>query len=428
MTRSDAEISMRKSLLLLASAATGVGLTATAIVGSMQGAAAFLSAGLLLAVALVLGLLAAAALLAIRRQRRIEVGQPDLFLQYNERQSEGLLRAPGSAHGSAIRRLLGRVLFGHRLLVGDWVKVRSLAEIRATLDGEDCLDGLPFMAEMESACEKSFRIYRVVEKVYDYGRTRRMRRLDDCVLLLDQRCDGMAHAGCEAACYLIWKLQWLVPLATARVTEPVPSPCAVAPRPSQQPEPLSCQYTRLSAASRHMHPLSLHGLVGPLVVGNVTMLAFVTALATRAFNAFQAWRGGAQYPAKPTPSDDKSIRGESLQSGDWVRVKLPADIARAMDRNSKNRGLWFDRDMLKHAGQRYQVRGRINKIIDVNTGALIAMKTPCIVLAGLHYSGEFQGFGEQHDYLYWRESWLERIDGHANDRTRVRDSAASRIC
>jgi hypothetical protein len=165
-----------------------------------------------------------------------------------------------------------------------------------------------------------------------------------------------------------------------------------------------------------MHPSSLHGLLGPVVVGNVGVRAFAIALGTRAFNAFQAWRGGAPYPAKPTPGDDKSIRGPSLQAGDWVRIKLPHELARAMDRNSKHRGLWFDRDMLKHAGQRYRVRGRIEKIVDVNSGKIIAMKTPCIALEGVHYSGEFQGFGEQHDYLYWREAWLEPCEAETEER------------
>ena len=41
---------------------------------------------------------------------------------------------------------------------------------------------------------------------------------------------------------------------------------------------------------------------------------------------------------------------------------------------------------------------------------MIPMKTACIVLEDVHYSGEFQGFGEQHDYLYWREAWLEPVD------------------
>jgi hypothetical protein len=90
-----------------------------------------------------------------------------------------------------------------------------------------------------------------------------------------------------------------------------------------------------------------------------------------------------------------------------VRVQSSQQIARTLDKNSKNRGLWFDRDMLKHCGSLRRVRGRVHKIIDIQSGKMIPMKTACIVLEDVHYSGEFQGFGEQHDYLYWREAWLE---------------------
>ena len=35
------------------------------------------------------------------------------------------------------------------------------------------------------------------------------------------------------------------------------------------------------------------------------------------------------------------------------------------------------------------------------------MKTPCLVLEGVDNSGEFLRFWAQHEYLYWRDVWLE---------------------
>jgi hypothetical protein len=318
---------------------------------------------------------------------------------------------------SPFRRWIARRFFGHRLMVGDTVRVESLEAIRASLDGSGCLDGLPFMDEMAAFCGKTLRVYRVVDKIYDYGRSRLMRRLDDCVLLVDLRCDGGAHAGCEAACYLIWKSAWLQVVEPAAIAVEAHS-AVTTPSPAAG-ERIDCQYTLLTQASRPMREFGMYALLGPLVVGNVTLAGFMVAIQTRCFNALQSWRNGASYPAMPVPSDDKSIKGDSLQAGDWVRVKLPAELARAMNRNSKNRGLWFDRDMLKHSGQLRRVRGRIEKIIDIHSSKMIPMKTPCIVLDGVDYSGEFQGFGEQHDFLYWREAWLTRVDSPA-------DHAASR--
>lgn len=399
--------SMRKSTRTLAGAAAVLAVLGMGALWLGSGAVAILVAFVAGLTALAAGWLARAGAMTQERQRRIESGEPDLFLALNQRRSEAAVAGGEVPAWSAWRRGVAHRFFGHSLMVGDCVQVKSRAAILATLDAKGCLDGLPFMDEMAPFCGQSLRVYRVVDKIYDYGRSRLMRRLDDCVLLVGLRCDGGAHAGCEAACYLIWKSAWLdAPGARAESLTGSPT----SPAPGADSDNLSCQYTQLTHSSRvSAGSVDVHGVLGPLAVGNVTASAFSLALMTRAFNAFQSWRGGAAYPAKPAPSDDKTIRGEPLARGDWVRVKTPVEIARAMDKNSKNRGLWFDRDMLKHCGQTYRVRGRVEKIIDVGSGKIIPMKTACIVLEDLHYSGEFQGFGEQHDFLYWREAWLQPV-------------------
>jgi hypothetical protein len=234
-----------------------------------------------------------------------------------------------------------------------------------------------------------------------------MRRLDDAVLLVGLRCDGSAHGGCEAACYLIWKTDWLEPITSSgALSMPAASKhdAVAAAGPDAR---YSCQYTELTTASQPIAGIGLRGWFGPLVVGNVTLAAFWVAALTRIFNNIQRRRGGAAFPTKPPFGAEKLPVVEPLKPGDWVHVKLPHEIARTLDKNSKNRGLWFDDDMLKYCGKRLQVRARITKIIDVGSLGMIPMKTPCIALEDAHYSGEFQGFGEQHDYLYWREAWLE---------------------
>ncbi len=361
---------------------------------------------LALMAALLLGFLAAAGATTQARQMRLGSGDEDDFLAANRSRSEGAALAGRVGPWSPLRRRVARRCFGHRLLVGDRVRVKSLQAIRATLDADGCLDGLPFMDEMAAHCGATYRVYRVLAKIYDYGRTRRMRRLDDCVLLVGLRCDGSAHGGCEASCYLIWKVQWLEEDGSDDWA--APTSAAGALRTAIEPAATyRCQYTQLGAASQPMRPLAVHGLFGPLVTGNVNAAAFRIALLTRIFNAMQSRRGGPSYPARPSSIYDKGLAGPTLQPGDWVRIKTPDELSRVLDANSKHRGLWFDRDMLKHAGRRYRVRGRIERIIDVKSGEMIAMKTPCIVLEGVHYSGEFQGFGEQHDFLYWREVWLK---------------------
>ncbi len=428
MTSSNALRSMTKSTWLMAASAIGAGvltLVSGRVAGGLAGA---LIASLLGLAALLAAALALSGVLTLQRQRRVDTGLPDLFLVRNAARCEDAVRGGRIPAWSAARRWLAHKAFGHAWMVGDVVQVKPLAAIRATLDPQGRLAGLPFMDEMAPFCGRSFRVYRVLDKIYDYGRSRQMRRLDDCVMLVDLRCDGSTHDRCEAECYLIWRGAWLERDAAVRPS--VAGHTAPSGSGSASDEPatdtfsgLSCQYTELTRASRPMRPLELHGLLGPLVVGNVTFAAFLTALATRSFNAVQQRRGGTTYPSMPTASDDKTIRGAALTAGDWVRIKPAAELSRAMDRNSKNRGLWFDRDMLKHAGQSYRVRGRVDRLIDVASGKMITVKTPCITLDGLHASGEFQGFGEQHDFLYWREAWLERLDAPLEAQAAARSDA-----
>ncbi len=396
--------SMRKSVKLLAAAGFLLVAALVLVLSLADGAA-----GRLAAIALGLATLACAGLalsgrMVVERQRRMFAGEPDLYLEHNAPRGEAAVAARRVGAPGPPRRVLARSLFGHRLLVGETVQVRSLEAIRATLDDKGCLAGMPFMDEMAAFCGKTAIVYRVIDKVYDYARSRDMRRLDDCVLLAGLRCDGSQHGGCQAECYLMWKVQWLEPASTDAASAAPPTHAAPATRllPSNH-----CQYTELTKASRSARPLSWHGTLGPWAAGNVTTRAFLTLAATRAFNRFQAMRGGVSYPTKATSDGAAAPVAESVQAGDWVRIRLPREIARTLDKKSRNRGLSCDSDMLKFCGQRFRVRARVQQIVDINTHTMIQMKTPCIILDDVHYTGEFQVFGEQHEYLYWREAWLQ---------------------
>src|SRR5690348_10960771 len=95
-----------------------------------------------------------------------------------------------------------------RSRVGEWVQVRSKAEILSTLDSNGCLDGMPFMPEMFAFCGQSFRIYKSAHKTCDTVFPVRGRRVKDAIHL-ETRCDGSIHGGCQAGCLLFWKKAWL---------------------------------------------------------------------------------------------------------------------------------------------------------------------------------------------------------------------------
>src|SRR5689334_21416402 len=107
--------------------------------------------------------------------------------------------------------------------VGDWVEVRSAAEILATLDQEARLDGLPFMPEMLQFCGKRFRVGASAHKTCDTISTFKGRRMRDAVHLAGLRCDGQGHGGCQASCLIFWKHAWL---------KPADGPLAAVPEPT----------------------------------------------------------------------------------------------------------------------------------------------------------------------------------------------------
>ncbi len=346
--------------------------------------------------------------LVLKRERRANLGEPDLFLSANLRLNEKYLsQSPIGA--TPLRRWLAKLLQGHDLLAGDTVEIRSVAEIQATLDSNGLVDGLPFMPEMARLCGQRARVFRVLDKVYDYGKSKRMRRVDNAVLLVGMHCDGSAHGGCEAGCSMIWRTNWLqrapAALPTTKATMHEPR-TAIPDRGAESPTRLfKCQFTQLSDASRPLSTWSIRKEIRPVLSGNFTWRTMLIGWATRAFNLVQQFRRGATFPTQQlaaTPPIDASIA-----VGDSVRVRPSGVIAATLNAQNKNRGLWFDRDMLKHCHHTYQVERRVSRIVDVNSGSLITMKTPCYVLAGVCYSGEFQQFGPQHEDLYWRSIWLE---------------------
>ena len=412
---SDRESSYFKTVLAAGVVAVGSGALFAIVVAFVHGVAGLLLATVAGLAAAEGGVVAACGLLAIHRTRRDAAGSLDLFLSLNRRRAADALEA-GSPR-SWIRRSLGRVALGHEFLVGDPVEVRPLHEIQATLDARGELDGMPFMPEMVRMCGARGRVYRCADKIYDYGRTKRMRRLEDCVVLIGMRCDGAAHGGCEAGCLYIWKTRWLRRLsaeqqaaATARHSGGASLPATTALSNASPVDRFVCQFTQLQNATRPFAPIDVRKGLRPLIAGNVTLMAFGVALATRWFNVVQTWRGGVGYPlVQPgQKTDTANPPPATLVAGDTVTVRPLAEIESTLNRSGKNRGLWFDGDMVRHCGRCYRVRNRVNRIIDVTTGRMLEMKTPCIVLDGVECSGEFQEIGAQHELLYWRESWLRK--------------------
>ena len=70
----------------------------------------------------------------------------------------------------------------------------------------------------------------------------------------------------------------------------------------------------------------------------------------------------------------------SSESGELVRVKTHQQILTTLDRRNKNRGLYFDVEMVPFCGRVYRVRSRVDRFIDEKTGKMMSLKTPAVIL------------------------------------------------
>lgn len=322
---------------------------------------------------------------------------------------------------------------GLGLKVGDLVEVRSAEEIQATLDDKGELDGLPFMPEMLAFCGRRLTVHKVAHKLCDYIGMTGMRRMYDAVHLTESRCDGSAHGGCQNACSLYWKEQWLKPVGA---DDPV-SPTSDAGRRvllpllvlNSEKEPFedgetrwSCQATEMPRAAPEKLPLKQLGQYREDVVsGNAGVLEVLKAFLVRLFNRYQDHskrflprflliRGGLQWGflkggvlSGRTPTEHLD-----LQPGELVRIKSREEIMATLDENLLNRGMGFDAEMSRFCGRTARVKARATRIVDERSGRMLVMKNPCIILEDIVCEGAFTANCPREYVCWWREIWLER--------------------
>jgi hypothetical protein len=310
-----------------------------------------------------------------------------------------------------------------RLRPGDVVEVKSPAEIFATLNG-DAIDDLPFMAEMLQHAGRRYTVSRRVDKICDTVSKTGSRRMEDTVYLEDLRCDGSAHGGCQAGCRLYWKEAWL-----RRVEGPADAPAVPQERSPELDAVLEsgahtvregeerwrCQNTQALAATKHLRVFKDPGQYWrEFANGNYGRVRFIWLAARSLWWEF-AHRLGLtdQNPLRGPGPKAPEYEPLDLQPGEFVRVRTPEEIAATVDNTGHNRGLSFDREMLRYCGQTLRVKARVNQIIDETSGRMLHIKRDAIILEGSVCSGECspgRWFCPREIWAYWREAWLERVD------------------
>jgi hypothetical protein len=394
------------------------------------------------AIALCLLLIAAGGFIALHRDLLEATGIPYARLQPRERRAGPIVLAV-QAVVRAIRAPFRRDSGHLGLYPGELVAVRSFDEIRQTLDDRGTLNGLIFMPEMLAACGREFRVFRRVDKLHDWlGRTG-LRRVHDTVLLEGLRCDGSGHDGCQSGCYVRWNEAWLrrvtrrgaspyANMQQASVAHAAPSPqlYQLARRRSDDgSERMVCQTTLLAAGTSRLSYADPRHYLRDLVTGNIAVRPLLTGVAIAAFNAAQRLRGGSTFPNLATP-DRKSTPHVSLdlEPGEMVRVKTKREIEETLNAASRNRGLWFDVEMLRYCGGEYRVSERIARLLDERAGTMRLVTNPCIRLEGIAASGEYLGFCAQNELIFWREIWLSRVESRTAARApQVVDAVMARV-
>ena len=363
-----------------------------------------------------------------------------------------------------------------KLKVGDWVEVRSKEEILSSLDSNGCLEGMPFMPEMLKYCGKKFQVYKRAHKTCDYStpapnRTRRMER----TVHLETRCDGEAHSGCQAQCLLYWKEAWLKPVGqnskhldlgselrpegdvnqvpTSGCTEALLAAKTQVSNSDGDPTYM-CQTTQIPHATTYLAWWDMRQYSEDYWSGNVGIGRLFSGLTySMYYHLSQAGIGvgpamrwfydkfhwiwcGTLFPRKPglvpegSPTPTVTL---NLQPGELVRVKPHEEILKSVDACNKNRGMYWDAELVPYCGKAYRVLRRVTNIIDEKTGKMVTMKNPCIVLDTVVCQARYSPcrmLCPKSMYPYWREIWLERVETDTGDSNigKTQMAAASGSC
>jgi len=344
------------------------------------------------------------------------------------------------------------------LMPGDWVEIRSAAEILASLDRYGCLQGLPFMPEMLPFCGTRHQVFKRADKACDpTGDRWSLRRMTGTVLLAEPRCSGESHGGCETGCLLFWKEVWLkhLPAGDAAPHAPAGENRNVATRgrvtavddvkpPAenglafpgaaagssgpivnlQQLERATlqcgsvgspdacyrCQATELRHATSRLPWWEPRQYLRDMYANGVSLFDVVRGLTICVVNALLRRLKRPTYPnvqgaLTRTPADPLG-----LQPGELVEVKSKAEIVATLDRNGKNRGMTFDVEMIPYCGRRLRVLRRVERIVDEKTGRLLQLPNPSIILDGAICTGCYHRFCPRGTYPFWREIWLRRVE------------------
>jgi hypothetical protein len=107
-----------------------------------------------------------------------------------------------------------------------------------------------------------------------------------------------------------------------------------------------------------------------------------------------------------------SSRERPLRPGDVVEVKSPGEILATLDGDALD-NMPFMPEMIRHAGRRYTVTRRVDKICDTIAATGSRRMHDTVYLDDLRCDGSDHGGCQAGCKLYWKEAWLKRVESES---------------
>jgi hypothetical protein len=312
---------------------------------------------------------------------------------------------------------------------GDWVQIRSEAEILSALDDNGTFEGLPFMPEMLPFCGERFEVLTRTERSCDPTSPAFMRHIRDTVHLKMLRCDGSCHEGCQSGCLMFWKEAWLkrtspsgpgaslvslgVPQASAAPSNGrdrawLESKVHISAPHGGSEISYRCQATGLKDAGPPLPWWKPAQYLRDLRANQLPLAHLIRTFGYMAITLARRAISGKDYPDVTGQLDRTPSERLDLRPGEWITVKSREEIIATLDKTGRNRGLTFEATMLPFCGNRYRVLRRVDRIIDERTGQLRQLREPSVILDGVLCTSLYRRACSRCNHLFWREIWLKR--------------------
>jgi hypothetical protein len=171
-----------------------------------------------------------------------------------------------------------------------------------------------------------------------------------------------------------------------------------------------CQSTQLAAATEpfpwKLKPWLLWVAMREVWVGNRSIFGVIGLMTHFALLKLRRYTIGDRVLRGPNKKTPTASLG--LEAGDWVEIKDVPEIVQTLNKDQRNRGLSISYAMTKYCGKRFQVAGKIDRMIMETTGEMREV-TNTVSLRGMECICYYQmGACPRGDLSYWREIWLKR--------------------